>query len=122
MSIGQQDIGFDPKDPIIKGKTNSFVVTIPSLQVAEVSSAEWVLLDLSPVETATPSAEVTKTTGAGEITLADVGSDLQATITIDPADTSTLAGTDFYFHLDYIAVAGGEHESVRGRIRLTPRA
>ena len=121
MSIGQQDIGFDPKDPIIKGKTNTFVVTVPSLTVAEVSSAEWVLLDRSPVEVAAPTALVTKTDTAG-IALADVGSDLEATITIDPADTASLAGTDFHHRLDYVATGGGEHESVRGRIRLTPRA
>ena len=65
MSIGQQDIGFDPKDPLIKGKTNVFRVDVPNLTVADVASAEWVLLDQSPVETPTPTVEVTKTTASG---------------------------------------------------------
>ena len=121
MSIGQQNIGFDPKDPIIKGKTNVFRVDIPNLTAAEVTSAEWVLLALSPVEIASPDVELTKTTASG-ISLNDDGTDLQATITTDPADTASIEGTDLYYRFDYVETTGGEHESVRGRIRLTPRA
>ncbi len=121
MSIGQQNIGFDPKDPLIKGKTNIFRVDIPNLTAAEVASAEWVLLALSPVETDSPEVLATKDTASG-IVLNDDGTDLEATITTDPADTALIEGTDFYFRFDYVANSGGEHESVRGRIRLTPRA
>lgn len=121
MSIAQQNIGFDPKDPLIKGKTNVFRVDIPNLTVAEVASAEWVLLALSPVETDSPEVLRTKTTASG-IVLNDDGTDLQATITTNPADTASIEGTDLYYRLDYVATTGGEHECVRGRIRLTPRA
>ncbi|MDH3660231.1 MAG: hypothetical protein OEU92_09405 [Alphaproteobacteria bacterium] len=121
MSIAQQNTGFDPKNPVIKGKTNVFQVVVPNLTVADVASAEWVMLDRSPVETPTPATLVTKTTASG-ISIADGANGLEATITINPTDTASLAGTDFYYRLDYIATTGGEHESVRGRIRLTPRA
>lgn len=122
MSIGQQNIGFDPKDPLIKGKTNVFRVDIPNLTVAEVASAEWVLLALSPVETETPEVLRTKTTSSGIVLNDGPDGELQATITTDPSDTDSIEGTDLYFRLDYVATTGGEHESVRGRIRLTPRA
>jgi hypothetical protein len=121
MSIAQQDIGYDPKDPVIKGKTNVFRVLVPNLTVAEVASAEFVILDRSPAETPTPTVLLTKTEASG-ITLADGATGLEATIQTDPDDTKDLIGTDFKFRLDYVATTGGEHESVRAWIRLTPRA
>ena len=43
-------------------------------------------------------------------------------LTIDPADTASIEGTDLYYRLDCVATIGGEHGSVCGRIWLTPRA
>ncbi|MGI9489850.1 MAG: hypothetical protein ACR2RF_28980, partial [Geminicoccaceae bacterium] len=79
-------------------------------------------LALSPVETTSPDVELTKTTASGIALNDGADGELQATITIDPADTASIEGTDLYYRLDYVATTGGEHESVRGRIRLTPRA
>ena len=123
MSIGRQDLGFDPKDLVVINKTNVLQFLIAGLQVAGVTSAEWAMFTLSPAKQSTPqTALITKTDVAG-ITVTDVGSDLQVEVKLDPADTASLAGADYFHRLDYVAASGGDQiEELRGRIRLTPRA
>lgn len=120
MSIGQQDFGFDPKNPVILGKTNRFQFDIPDLLVSEVSSMEWILADLSPVETPTPTVLVTKTVGSG-IALTDGAAGLEVLVTLDPVDTVLLPGADYFHRLDYVSTSSDQFESLRGRGRLTPR-
>lgn len=120
MSLAQQNFGFDPKNPVILGKTNRFQFDIPNLLVSDVSSMEWILADLSPVETPTPNVLVTKTNGSG-IALTDGPEGLEVLVTLDPADTAALAGGDYFHRLDYISTTADEVESLRGRGRLTPR-
>ena len=123
MSTAQQDLGFALSNLVVIGKTNVRQFLITGLQVADVTSAEWAMFALSPVEqTAPQTALITKTDVAG-LTLTNVGADLQIELELDPADTASLAGGDYFYRLDYVAAAGGDQiEQQRGRIRLTPRA
>ncbi|MGI9420408.1 MAG: hypothetical protein ACR2RA_21515 [Geminicoccaceae bacterium] len=120
MSIGEQDFGFDPKEPVALGKTIVIQVDIPNLLISGVTSAEWALFQSNPQEQPTQTALVTKTIGAG-IALTDGASGLEVLVTLDPGDTSALAVADYYHRLDYVASGGGQHEAARGRARLSAR-
>ena len=120
MSLSNQNFGFTDGDPVILGKRNVIKFTISDLTAAEVDSAEWVLMDISPVE-GTPTALVTKSTSSG-IAVADGSSGLEATITLEGSDTSSLSGGDYFHRLDYVHTDGALYEAARGTGRLTPRA
>lgn len=119
MSLSGQDFGATDGDPVILGKTFVLQFTITGLQASEVVSAEWILADQAPGQ-GTQTPIVTKTIGSG-IALADSGSDLQVTVTVDPADTSALTAGDYFHRLDYVHTDGSQYEAARGTGRLTAR-
>ena len=119
MSVSRQEFGFTTGDPVIAGRTFVLQFTIASLTAAEVASAEWVLIDINPIE-GTPTSLVTKTVGAG-IVLTDDAAGLLVTVTVDPADTAALSG-DYFHRFDYVHTDGSSYEGARGTGRLTPRA
>ena len=120
MSSAQQDFGFNRADPVIIGKTAQVQFVIPNLTAANVASAEWALYVLRPIEDPNQTALVTKTVGSG-IALADGASGLEVLVTLDPADTTSLAGGDYFHRLDYVHTSGDQFEAARGTGRLTPR-
>ena len=121
MSSGLQNFGFDPTNPIIIGKDASINFPTADLQAANVASAEWALFALRPEESTSQSALVTKTVAGGGITLTNNGTSVDFTVTLNPADTSALAGGDYFHRLDYVHTDGRELEAARGNGRLTPR-
>lgn len=120
MSVAQQNFGFDAADPVIIGKKATIQFDIPNLLVSGVASAEWALFSLRPEENASQTPLFTKTVGSG-IGLTDGAAGLEVLVTIDPGDTSLLAGGDYFHRLDYVATGGDEFEAARGTGRLTPR-
>ncbi|MGI9493814.1 MAG: hypothetical protein ACR2QF_15565 [Geminicoccaceae bacterium] len=120
MSSAQQDFGFNRADPVIVGKTAQVQFTIANLTAAEVASAEWALFTLRPEEEPSQTALVTKTVGSG-ITLTDNAGSLDVLVSLDPDDTSTLPGGDYFHRLDYVHTNGDQFEAARGTGRLTPR-
>ena len=83
------------------------------------ASAKWILAASDP-NVGTVTALVTKTVGSG-IVLADSGSDLLVTVTVDPSDTSALEASDHFYRLDYVHTDGSQYQAARGTGRLTPR-
>ena len=63
---------------------------------------------------------MTKTVGSG-ITLTDNAPNVDVVVTLAPADTSALAGGDYFHRLDYVHTNGDQFEAARGTGRLTPR-
>ena len=121
MSLGEQNFGFDPANPVVLGKKIEILFVIPDLLVAGVSSVEWILADTSPRETPSPNVSVTKTNVSG-IQLTDGAEGLEVLVTMDPIDTAALSGGDYFHRLDYVHTDGSEQEAARGTGRLTPRA
>ena len=123
MSVSQQDFGFDPTNLAIIGKTITIPFVISNIQTADIASAEWSLFTLTPEEDPNRTALVTKTNASG-ITLTNNGSNVDAVVTLDPADTTLptqLAGGDYFHRLDYVHTNSDQFEAARGKGRLTPR-
>lgn len=112
MSISEQNFGFDPRKLAVLGRDIDLFFTIDGIQVDDVASAEWVLVNDAG------TALVTKTVGAG-ITLTDITSGLQLSVELDSADTADLAADDYRHRLEYVRTGGSERESLRGHARLT---
>jgi len=117
MSVSNQNFGFTDGDPVIIGKTAQVQFTIANLTAADVASAEWSLFALRPIEDPTQTALVTKT----DLALTDNAGSLEVLVTLDPADTSALAGGDYFHRLDYVHTNGDQFEAARGTGRFTPR-
>lgn len=120
MSIAEQNFGFDAADPVVIGKIARIQFVIPNLLIAGVTSAEWALFSLRPEESVSQTPLVTKTVGSG-IALTDGVGGLEVLVTIDPGDTASLSGGDYFHRLDYVATGGDLFEAARGVGRLTPR-
>lgn len=116
MTVSGQDFGTTDGSPVVVGKTIVVEFTIADLQSSEVTSAEWILADKNP-EDDDPSILITKTVGSG-IVLADSGTDLQVTVTVDATDTEDLDAGDYFHRLDYVHTDGSSYESARGTARL----
>lgn len=121
MSLSGQDFGKTIGDPVILGKTFVLQFTITGLQASEVVSAEWILASEDP-NLGTPTTHITKTVGSG-IVLANSGSDLLVTVTVDPTDMTdiSLPAGDYFHRLDYVHTDGSQYEAARGIGRLTAR-